>query len=427
MKYYKCIRGTNFSYQNHRRDFAPNQVIKLDETSESSLKNILDTHPNFQAHEVEDDLKTIVPRIDQLLRVPAPARMMSREDVINEIVTYGIRPDIYAMDQVLEQQLSTLRIMTKKNFVTVVDNNGKPVYVQNLKEFIENLKRTKKEGQRLDDAKNAEKKKKAEIKIVEDGKYETEKKKEKGVTTAAVEKDDDSKYDSLKPFNEFVDEQSTKQQELSTVDLKSAISNKSEIDAETVTEELKFDPAKITPEYFRYLIELDNTTVFAKEEYSDKDKQEMRAIDWRLIPQDTLLTMLLSKGVNLREMRDNLSDQAGFRKQATEKLKGLVHEEMKTRGDLPIIEINAMTKRIKEVEKSIPKNLVKSGIGTLKSRLTALKKYSPTTKVSLKGADIRSLRQRVNLTGQLVKHGLPVPETIEEMEDILRSKGITYK
>jgi hypothetical protein len=428
MKYYKCVRGAWFNYNNRRRSFAPNQVIKLDESSDARLKAILDSHPNFAVHEVTDDVTGMVPRIEQLLTVPQPSNMMSRDDVIREIATYGVRPDVYALDQTLEQQLSTLRVMTKKNFVTVVDNNGRPTYVQNLKEFMDSLKKGKKSDQNVKDLTYEQKKKDAEIKVVEEKNYEEAKKSEKGATTGAIEKDDFDKYDALPEFDKFVDEKiKSEVKELEKPALKVAVNSKSEVDAESVSEDMKFPSEKMTPEFFRYLVELDDKSVFGTTEYTEEDKQEMRTIDWRHIPQDTLLTMLISKGVNLREMRDNLSDQAGFRRHAIEKLKELIHEEIKVKGDLPIIEINAISKRNKDIDKEVPKKLTSGTVKTLKGRLSKLRKLGACNRDSNGKWDVRKLRNVINHTNQLLRHGLSVPETTEEMEDKLRSKGVSYK
>lgn len=95
------------------------------------LVKVLETNPNIE--EVHDDeLIRLAPPL-HLIKQPEDPYRMRKEEVIAELRSYGINVDPYQMSHTLSLQLQTARAMLKRNFVTVLDKLGRPVYVDSAK------------------------------------------------------------------------------------------------------------------------------------------------------------------------------------------------------------------------------------------------------------------------------------------------------
>ena len=438
MIYYKCKKGlTWFSYKGKRRKFATNQLIKIDEVSDAPLLNIVNGHPNFEKTEVEEVLHQMVPHVDQLLDVPEATQYMSRESIIQEIYSYGVRPDVYDMDETLSQQLKTLRIMTKKNFVTVVTKSGKPVYVQNINDF---MKEYRSNGQKNADEeclgeytqKLKEQKAKVIIPIVKEEDYAEQKSLKEGVTVMAIEKDSDE-LNSGKTFEQVVDDLSKEEMQLKQRDLVKGVSQKGILMDELPPEHLKFPEEKLKINNFRYLVEIDKTVKFA-DEFTDEERENCRSVDWMRIPQIVVDAYLYYRGVNIREMYDNSHNVASIRNQKIEKMRELIVEDIKTKGDLPYIEINVFWKRLLEIQKFEPAKWRTLSSASLAVKYSMIKKYILGVKprVSSKKKtkdDIREFDKTARLLYEIAKYGLSIPTNYNSdiLKDILYTKGFDTK
>jgi hypothetical protein len=431
MKFFKCKKGiTWFSYKGKPRKFATNQVVKVEEVAEAQLFSILSSHPNFDFHEVEPILKPMVPRVEQLLNIPEATTYMPREAVIREIASYGVNPDIYSLDDVLSQQLNTLRIMTKKSFITVVDKSGRSVYVQNLKEFIEDFKndvstKEEKEDNGIKTYTEKLKKEKAKklIPIVKDIDYDQKKATEKGATVMVIQKDSDE-LEGGKSFNEFVKDNTEEEKELDPLTMRSALNHNQVIQDETVTEELKYAEEDLKIDNFRYLVDIDKDSILASE-FTEEEKENIRTVEWKNLPHNVLDAYFISKGMNVVEYNESFDDQYAIRFDKLKYVREIAVKESQTKGDLPFIELNVLLKRNKEIVTLEPDNFKKLKITTLKQYMTKLRKYTNKFERHINNKWTHNELVKVLKTGyEMAKLGIRVPassihpDLIKAMVDI---------
>lgn len=379
MKYYKCVKGlTWFSYKGKRRKFATNQCVKVDD-SNRELNNIISNHPNFVKEDIDVNTRGTIPKVEQLLEVPEATTYMNRESIINEILSYGVKPDIYAIDDVLSQQLKTLRIMTKKSFITVINKGGKGVYVHNVKEYVDSFKENAKTDESMTDYTSrmlAEKAKK-EIPIVKDSEYEKEKKSKKGATSAVVQKDNDDDIQG-KSFEEYVDERSIVEKDITNKKDKFIVAlNQHKIMLDTeVPDELKYPSDKLHQSNFKYLLDIEDGKEFMLNEFTNEDVENIRFVkNFNHLPQVVVDCYLDYKGVNLRKLYDESENLSKLRNDKVDALKKIVLDEIQTQGDLPYIEINALCIRLKEVESKVIKDFRNAKSSSVNSCFVRMKPY----------------------------------------------------
>jgi hypothetical protein len=128
MPVYQAILKTELNYKYNRHFLQEGQLLL---SNEPVLTKFLSSHPNFR--EVTDEnLLRLAPPIHAIKDPQDPYRMR-KEDVINELVSYGIKVDVYAFSDALSSQLTMARKMMRRNFVTVLNEKGYPVYIDRLK------------------------------------------------------------------------------------------------------------------------------------------------------------------------------------------------------------------------------------------------------------------------------------------------------
>lgn len=431
MRYFKCVKGvTWFNFGNTRYKFAPNQVVKVDPSSEKELFDILDRHVSFAKHEVDEDIKGMVPRVTQLLTVPNPIQYMSREEILDELKTYNIKIDPYEMDDVLAQQLNTLRTITHKTYVTIIDKKGKPTYVQNLKEYVKQYRefvRIKGDGkvshlkgftqEKIEEAMKPKTKD-----DIDTGEQYRQKVKD-GATTAKFEKEKD--VIEGEDFNKVIAD-NTKDENIDMKDVKQVLTSKQLIDSVKIPDNKKYPSEDITPDKFRYLVDIDPERNFFKGTISEEDKIAFRKVNWNMLPTPLIECYMMHRGVCIREFKSKI-DMVRYRTELLKALKELILEDIKERGDLGFIELNMLMKRYKEIDSKEPQNLSKTKEITLKNKISELKHYTNNF-TTAKGEDgkklsVVKLKSVVGKYFVLAKLGLRIPDTIDEIEMTLFKKG----
>ena len=124
MPVFQCIKGpTVVTFNYERVTFARGQLVK---TGHPTIKN----HPHFSDVSKNPEAVRRAPLIHQIRPLPPDPIIMSHDEVVGEIRSYGVVPDPYESTSTLAFKLRLIRKMARRTFITVLDDYGHPLWLE---------------------------------------------------------------------------------------------------------------------------------------------------------------------------------------------------------------------------------------------------------------------------------------------------------
>ena len=433
-----------FLYNRVNMKFLAQQMVKVDPSSETMLNNMLSVHPAFKS--ISPLWSTLVPRINQIRMVPPPPHHMNREAIENELIWYGLSFNPYAVDEVLQYQLNIARSVSKKTFITILNERGQPVYLDDINKLkcpIDELKvgfeqtvKEKRDNINFEITKN-------EIKIVSGQEYLEDKeefansdiKEGENHTISAIERDiavteyaarqgmdlsDFIKMNMDKSFN------LDPNKKIPETDIDTNIPTEEDViktEVKTIRKKkVLIDFADITYEKFSYLIEpkLSDSIYFCKKELDDKIRYEIKEVDWRYIPLQVMDRIMIVYNLSILDQLAKCNNDRKIYRYETVKMLRDMYEKQDT--NKMAIELNLLMMRFNEIEKMAPYLNTMSDT-MLKKTISLLKNYGCIFKYP-KDMKYMSLKHLTNKVLELAKLGCVIPET--ETEINFRLKDFAY-
>jgi len=434
MSVYQTICKTQLTVGYDRYKLEEGQLVA---SNNPVLTKFFAGHPAFK--EIFDDkLIRLAPPL-HMIRDPQDPYRMRKTDMINELRSYGISVDPYEFADTITMRLTVARKMLRRNFVTVLNDEGYPIFIDKLQiqptvsVIDKNLPEPDEpsgEFYQLDEEDEllGEIERREEVVKKMDRKCPNPEPLSKNVTMSIDPVIDDSieinkgmEYSDflrLAAENEFkrtLIEKEKQERDLGKQDDEKVKIDKLEVTDKEVFEEEE-EPSKessiknedIVEQNFKYLVEMtDNGRLFL-EDISKVEMLKIRKVKWSKISVDVLSNILRVYGKNVEcEESDNLKRWAFV---------AVVKEMVKEAQDPDklCIEINLLQKRFDEICKLEPSYRDFTDI-TLKRRVTELTKYGIEGWYKEKG--VRSLSKKIF---QIAKLGLQVPDNEDAIDELLR-------
>jgi hypothetical protein len=409
---YQCDRKTILSFGYDRFVFYKTQIIK---TNNQEVDNVLKSHSNFKLLKTSHKLLRLAPELHQIKPGLENPQYMRKEDIINEILSYGVKPDYYALTNTLAFQLQTLRTLVKRSNVTVLNNKGMPVYIEELR--LENYNLSDEERKTLEERPESIKKaKKIEHSYVE----LSMKKGDNGYvegTTASIEVEPDvPQYEGIdKDIMGFISDltQKVEIEELGT-DVQREMKNftfKNNFEkVEDGTVQKEFPEIDIKFDNFRYLVE-PQEGVFCFKDISEEERVKIRITNYLKMPQDVMTRFIQVNNIDTSTIKD------GPEKRSTmiTAIKRFIDNS--NEREKHNIEMNLLEKRFREIEDLEP-DFKRATNSLMERNIRYLKRYGLNilwTKEKITRPQMIKLC-RAHYT--IAKKGLQIPETIEEINDL---------
>jgi len=396
-------------------------------TNEPVLVNFLKTHPSFK--EVQDEtLIRLAPPLHMIKDALNPYRMR-KGDIINELRGYGIAVDPYEFADTLTMRLEVARKMLKRNFVTVLNERGQPIFIDRLKiqpvvsSIDENLKEPEEPNGEFFKVETEE-----PIKLTPITKPK-QKKEQPMAENVAMSIDpiiDENEINDGKDYVEFLNEVSDVEfkralveKEIVIKDLLSGKQKEQDVKIDTLEktiEKLKYArikqptrPGKIIVDDFKYLVEMNSSGKFILKEYEGaeeflvKEKTKWTSIEFNVL--DCLLRYHDISMDVFSEERDNTRRWAMI--ETLQRVK-----DSKEDQKLFTLEVNLLQRRISEITK-LEANYRFRRKNPYKKSLRLLARYGINQIVL--GSNIDETKRICRKCFELAKMGLQVPPTEEEM------------
>lgn len=421
MPVFQCNSDVHLFYSYDRYNFKKGQLMVV---NDPKLVDYLDKHINFV--EVRDAaLLKLAPPLHMIKQPEDPYRMR-KEDMITELRSYGIKVDPYSFCEKLTMQLTLARKMLKRNFITVLNAQGFPVYIDSVNLPTPILNEQDEDLPEPEDATGefyqAEKPIQQVAKIVEVKKEEEEKMRirqemdreremKRKVAMSIEPVIDENEIDNGKHYEQWLAELAERNEYKAPIEIEIPMQK---IDMEPkITEEVskKDDFNFETIEQFKYLIETQDRR-FMLNEITEEDKANMAEVKWSKISIDVAENFLRYYGIfvtyedsDQSKRWDVISSAKDFYDKADEK------DKIKL-----AYEVNALTKRYEELTKYEP-SYRDNTLFFIKRRITELGKYG----VNVSYNNDTNLKQYSKKVYQLAKLGLQAPDTDEEINEKLRA------
>jgi len=423
MKVFQCIRGMEMHYYYDRYNLNSGQLVRADDPK---LMDFLEKHTNTRRI-TDDKLISMAPPI-QLIKQPEDPYRMRKEDVLQELRSYGIAADPYNFAEKLSMQLQIARKMKKRNFITVMNTQGRPVYVDEitLPTPVSNVN-----DQKLPEPEVIQGDYILEDGVDEDVLQEQIKErqfdpKEGTANDVPLTRDDRDTAMSLDPIideeelknkgkvnfedwvgNEYDKQHVDKEKEIAQFLFKEQGPSVEELEKEERSREKGITNEEIIQENFKHLIDTDEK-VFCEDEVTQEELDKFRKIKW-----PTLNLDILDNYLRKRDIRVEYDDSdPGKRWKVVEKLKEIIDETLEK--ERIYVELNMLQKRHDELTKMEP-NYRKFTEISLRRRASELSRYGVNVWYN-KDTNIRKHAQKLYA---LAKLGLDVPDTEEEIDQLL--------
>jgi hypothetical protein len=312
-------------------------------------------------------------------------------------------------------QLQTLRTLVKRSNVTVLNNKGMPVYIEELR--LENYNLSDEERKTLEERPESIKKaKKIEHSYVE----LSMKKGDNGYvegTTASIEVEPDvPQYEGIdKDIMGFISDltQKVEIEELGT-DVQREMKNftfKNNFEkVEDGTVQKEFPEIDIKFDNFRYLVE-PQEGVFCFKDISEEERVKIRITNYLKMPQDVMTRFIQVNNIDTSTIKD------GPEKRSTmiTAIKRFIDNS--NEREKHNIEMNLLEKRFREIEDLEP-DFKRATNSLMERNIRYLKRYGlnilwPKEKIT-RPQMIKLCRAHYTIA----KKGLQIPETIEEINDL---------
>jgi hypothetical protein len=412
MKFFQCMINMQMHDHYNRYNLFEGQLIRA---TTPELIKFFENHRNVR--EINDEkLKRLSPPLHMIKQPEDPYRMR-KEDVIKELRSYGIAADIYTFSDKLSMQLQIARKMKKRNFLTVLDNNNRPVFVDKAKIPVPSLNNQDEELSEPD--------------IVEEEYYEVEQpkkqekpkvkklKKQEEEFVAAIDPIVDEEVEKNKGKMDFTDWISNETQEPESVQViieeeeivvKDEI-KKTEVEKVTLNEKERqegIENDEIIEENYRQYIETDNTKPFVYGDITYKEKEEFRVVKWTKISIPVLENVIRNEGLEVTITPEDKQIRWPIINAVKDYYETLIEK------DRFAVMINMLQKRYNELV-DIEPQYRKFKNQALRKRVTQLTKYGISVWYD-KDTDIRSHAQKV---WSVAKLGLDLPDTEEGINELL--------
>lgn len=407
MPVYICKNGpvtVRFGYDYFT--FANNQIVN---TKFPQIGN----HPNF---ELVSDTRVAkrAPPVHLIKPLPSRTVMMTTEDIINELREYGANPDPYELSDKLAYQLDMVRQLYKRTYITVLDDNGNPMWLEEYKKL---------ENKLIEKARKQNPVNTPEVKIAkeEDVAEGTD---EYKLATASDVKKEGGSIGAVEYNDEYELTDECNVDEL----IRQKLDNRFETPVEKVKEEkdsifkeddIAIKDEDITIDNFTHIIEVD---VLCANEVSESEKRTIREINYRNLGVIQCGIFLKNRGIVV----DNFEkDATGIQKAwvVRNKVKDYINNH--SNKEECIIELNLLQKRIDEIDKIAPSNIRKFTLKGLKRRLTLLNKYGVECqyKSDMTIQDMRGYMVKALL---IAKIGIELPKDDAELKKKLETYSLKY-
>jgi hypothetical protein len=400
MAVYQCKYGPvtiRFGYQDFT--FANNQIV-------NTTRPEISTHPAFVV--VNDSrLQKRAPQLHQIQPYPKPTEYMSGEEIVQELKGHNVMADPYELTDKLAYQLNMLRQLTRKTYITVLDDEGNSLWYEEFMALEREAKKKAKEVQPINTP---------EVKVVKPKELKIEEKeyklatpnevKSKGGSIGAVEYNDE--YDMTRE-NELTDLINAKLKENFESPVDRVTKDKFSLfktEAETVEDK------DITIENFSYLVD---TVPFCLQEVPDEEKANMKKFKIKEIKMDVMVTFLKSKGIFIKT--DAVSDRVWVLRN---KIKELL--ENSSKQEEMIVELNMLQYRTTEIDATATKSVKNFKKQGLKGLVTKLNRYGIDVDYTGDATHIE-LRQIVARCLLLCKYGIK-NDTNEKLMEFFEKCGI---
>lgn len=365
-------------------------------TTDPKLINFFNSNPTFK--ETENNLLVrLAPSIDQIKTVYAPL-YMNKDDIVKELAEAGVYENPYQLHDTLALKLQTVRQMKKRNFVTVIDERGLPVFIDKVKNLqtplIGETADQLPEPPEIDPSDYIHTTKNSEIELVDE--------KNKDGTSGIIEKindvEDNKSFDDF--INTFVPE--------ATITQDSIIDNSPPIPKPKKIKLVPDDEIQDVSNW-KYLIEPQDG-IFVE----SITPEQLKSI--RVLKKPKIGQVVYQRFVTLHGVWEVEADAHNNRRWSTANKAGEIIENMEDESDRlkAYIEINMLQKRFEEISKVEP-DYRKSTVKQVKRKLTMLSKYG----IDLNFKEDTDIKQYAKLAFQIAKMGLQVPDTIDDMKLLL--------
>jgi hypothetical protein len=391
------------------------QLVAIDENNKR-LYDYIKNHPNF--NEVRDDkLIKLAPPINKVM-VPEEPYTMRKEDIVNELRSYGIAVDPYEFSQTLSMRLNVARKMLKRNFITVLNERGIPVFIDRLKlpaPVINKHDETLKEPESLTPEQikkfQEENDEEDDVPVVVPHRKE-EKEDDTAESAFVIEKSIDPfmQINKGKTFEQFIQDNLT-------------FNERVDPEIEQITKPIRFenDPPTEFDDFeftnmnqFLYLIEMQDRNFMVETEGITAERLD-EEIKWSMLNIDIFEAWLRQFGFYPEYDESEVKKRWMMAEKAKEMYdKGIKKKKMRA-------ELNALTLRHEELVKFEP-DFRKFKVFSVKRRITELGKYG--MKVSYSNEmDAFQLKKYGKKVYALCKLGLQAPEHEEDID----KKLLKYK
>jgi hypothetical protein len=369
MPVYICKEGplaVTFGYD--RFVFAKNQLV---DTKFPQVMN----HPSFEM--VSDPyLIKRAPPVQKIFPHPIEPEFLSNEQLVSELRRYGVEPNPYELTDKLAYQLNMLRSLNRRSNITVLDDDGEPMWYEEYVVLEKKLTAEARESNPINPppvkvSLKASKKKGDEYKLAT--KKETKK---KGGSIGAVELNDDYELGREHEVDALIKQQLDERYETST---DKVITDKEDLFKE---DEVTVDASVLHIQDFEYLVDL---KPFCLEDFTDEEREELTHKNLRLVSLSTMYLFLKNKGMVFDFGKGS---KRGF--MLREQINNLI--KTSPRAEEYVVELNVLQKRAREIDATTPSDVRKCSLRALRGRISKLKHYGIETEYS-KNMDLSELRR----------------------------------
>jgi hypothetical protein len=421
MKVFQCMVSLEMHYYYERYRVKQGQLIRADD---QQLIGFFNGHGNIR--EIFDEkLIRLAPPL-HLIRQPEDPFRMRKEDIIFELRSYGIAVDPYNFSDRLSSQLTLARKMLKRNFITIMNERGVPVYIDSTELPVPALDRQDNELVEPEEPKGEF------FQLVEEEEL-TPPTPPKQEEREELQVDEEETKEFVMSMDEVVDPDVEKNK--GKVDFEDWVVNKYEgqdVSKEKEIEKLLFKEQEpkieervveqrerqvgitneeIVPENFKHLTDTSTklNKAFILNKVAEEDKEALREVKWSKVNIDVLENYLRKQ-----EIKVTYDENDPKKRWEIVNVTRTFLENSKEKDKIAV-EINMLQKRHEEITKMEP-HFRKSSDKTLKRKATELTKYGLDVWYD-KDTNIRKFCQKLYVIAKL---GLDVPETEEGVDELLR-------
>jgi transcriptional regulator CtsR len=388
----------------NRYELLANQLVK---TKDEKLKQFFKTNSNFDVI-VDNVLVKLAPDITQIIPIEDPMRMR-KEDVINELRRYKISVDIYAFSDALSQQLVMARKLLKRNFVTVLDSRGRPVFIDDANLPVPATEQ---------DEKNLKEPVEPDISKFKKVSTKDEFKMNESSAMSVVPSNETEEINKGMAYEDFVEQlvlNKNPKVEKKTKEIEEFLIKKEEENAQQIVEltrEKLVDNATIVPQNFAYLI--DYPIFMKKKFFTEEQKESFKILNLRPINNDVFLVFIRYYKIDVLITDDAQKNRYVMMNAVKEFI-----EEQSIEKQKCCVELNVLQARYDEICAFEP-DYAKTSLSRLKACITTLgKRYNAKTWSPKEYTHPGVYRNFTMKMFALVKLGLAIPPDYDGLDKLL--------